>query len=155
MAPRHRKIGQESRSTATRKVDCGECSGPCGLVTGDLIYPHRPDLAHKSFWRCYRCNAYVGCHKGTTRPLGTPAGPETQRARRAAHAAFDPLWQRKVERDGVAKHEARGAAYRWLSAQLGTPPEKTHIGHFDAATALRVVELCAPYNQRSATAAPC
>ncbi|MDB5445667.1 MAG: hypothetical protein JWQ97_984 [Phenylobacterium sp.] len=132
------------------RVDCGECGKPAGLVDGRLVYPHRPDLHAKHFWRCCACLAFVGCHQGTSIPLGTPAGPETQAARRAAHGAFDPLWERKIRKEGVSKKHARGAAYRWLAEQLGIEPAKTHIGMMDAATARRVIEVCAPYQQRSA-----
>lgn len=132
------------------KVDCAECTKPCGLVDGRVIYPHRPDLASKMFWRCCACGAYVGCHRGTTVPLGTTAGPVTQRARREAHAAFDPLWLAKMERDGCSKSEARQAAYAWLAEQLELPPEKTHIGMFDVALARRVVEVCSAIRTRAA-----
>lgn len=151
MAARHRKKRAELRKTAPAKVGCGECGKPAGLVDGRTVYPHRPDLAHKRFWRCCVCGAYVGCHPGTSHPLGTPCGPETRRARNAAHAAFDPLWRRKMTQDGAPQHEARNAAYSWLAGELGLEIEKTHIGMFDLATAQRVVEVCAPFN-RSAEA---
>lgn len=150
MAARHRQHGKRKAEAEKRaRVDCGECGKPAGLVNGELIYPHRSDLHEKPFWRCSACGAYVGCHDGTYRAKGTPCGPETRAARIAAHAAFDILWQRKMARDGVSKGRARAAAYAWLSEQLGLPPEQTHIGMMDAATALRVIEVCRPY-QRSA-----
>lgn len=40
------------------------------LKTGDIIYPHRPDLANKNFYLCPHCKNYVGCHPNTTKPLG-------------------------------------------------------------------------------------
>ena len=130
-------------------VACGECEKTARLVGGERIYPHRPDLFAKRFWLC-ECGAYVGCHLDTAIPLGTPAGPETQRARRAAHAAFDPLWQAKMRQCGMSKKHARGAAYKWLAEQLGIEPKACHIGMFDAATARRVADLCAPYSRAAA-----
>lgn len=151
MAARHRQHGKrKAEAEKLAKVDCGECGKPAGLVTGALIYPHRPDLHAKPFWRCCACGAYVGCHDGTNRAKGSPCGPETRAARVAAHAAFDPLWRRKMAKEGVPQGRARSSAYKWLSEQLGTEPEKTHIGMFDAAMARRVVEVCAPYQQQSA-----
>ena len=148
---RHRpRVKQRAAAEKLAKVDCGECGKPAGLVDGRLVYPHRPDLADKPFWRCCVCQAYVGCHDGTYRPKGSPCGPETRQARIAAHAAFDPLWRRKMEADGLTQGHARAKAYKWLAEQLGTAPEATHIGMFDAATARRVVELCAPYHRSAA-----
>lgn len=122
-------------------VLCAECLQPAQLVTGEAVYPHRPDLHAKKFYRC-DCGAYVGCHPGTVQPLGSPAGPDTRRARSEAHAAFDPLWK--------GKRLARSKAYAWLSDALGIPPHRTHIGMMDAVTARRVVEVCA--ERRSAAA---
>jgi len=123
-------------------LPCADCGGSSTCVTGREIYPHRGDLHHKRFWLC-GCGAYVGCHPGSTRPLGSPAGAETRRARNAAHAAFDPLWKRKIIRDGLQQHEARRAGYEWLAEQMGLPMEQTHIGMFTAAQCARVVEIIA------------
>lgn len=73
-----------------------------------------------------RCRVSVGCHKGTTKPLGTPAGPELKAARIRAHAAFDALWK------GPGAKMRRKDAYRWLSERMGLDPSETHIGMFDA-----------------------
>jgi hypothetical protein len=112
---------------------CLECGAIAKLVGGERIYPHRPDLYHKRFWLC-ECGAYCGCHGVTTRPLGNPAGPETRRARNAAHQNFDPLWK--------SRQMDRRAAYAWLSREMGIPPEQTHIGMMTAAQAWQVVDLC-------------
>lgn len=121
-------------------LPCADCGGKSTCVTGKEIYPHRPDLYSKRFWRC-ECGAYCGCHPGSTFPLGSPAGSETRKARNAAHDAFDPLWERKIIRDGVPQHEARAAGYAWLAEQMGLPVEQTHIGMFTAEQARRVVEI--------------
>lgn len=124
---------------------CAECGGMDAVcVSGDLIYPHRPDLHAKWFWRC-ACGAYVGCHRDTQKPLGTPAGPSTRKARGEAHAAFDALWKRKAARDRVSAKEARNAGYIWLAEQMGLEHADTHIGGFDAAQCAQVVALCRPY----------
>lgn len=145
MAARHRKATKKALANAARLVVCQECSQAASLVGGDKIYPHRRDLYGKRFWRC-ECGAYVGCHPGTEVALGTPCGPLTKAARIDAHAALDPLWRRKMARDGVPKHEARGAAYLWLAEQLGIAPEECHVGMMDADMARRVVEVCRPYS---------
>lgn len=114
---------------------CPSCGGiKKELVNGKLIYPHRPDLAHKMFWRCADCDkSYVGCHPDTTVPLGTLADEETRRARCTAHNAFDQLW-----RSGLMK---RREAYAWLAKALELPPEECHISWFGAETCERVTKL--------------
>lgn len=125
-----------------KPLPCAECGEQnAELVTGKRIYPHRPDLHGQGFWLC-ACGAYCGCHKGTSFPLGSTAGPLTRKARNAAHAAFDPLWKAKATRDNLPNHVARGAAYLWLAAQLGIEMKDCHISHMNAAQALRVVEVC-------------
>lgn len=94
------------------------------------------------------CDAYVGCHPGTNRPLGRLADLKLREAKQAAHDAFDPLWRRKMERDGCSKGQARTAAYAWLSKVTGIVPEKCHIGMFDELECRAVLNACAPY-QRS------
>jgi hypothetical protein len=113
---------------------CIECGGEGVLVTGREIYPHRPDLYAKRFYRC-GCGAYCGCHPGTAAPLGHPCGPVTRKARSAAHAAFDPLWKRGT----MNRHQA----YAWLSDATGIPRERCHIGMMTAEQAQSVVEAVA------------
>lgn len=57
-------------------------------------------------------------------PTSTPADAETRAARKAAHAAFDPLWQHQ----GGRFHRRRTGAYRWLAKVLGVPGHEAHIG---------------------------
>ena len=136
--------GQLRRRKLERKVlMCPYCDREAVLVPGVVIYPHRPDLASKRFWRCKPCGAWVRCHDGTERPLGRLADAELRRARQEAHAAFDPLWKRKMERDGVSKTKARGAGYRWLAEQLGMERRRCHIAKMNADECWRVVEVCA------------
>lgn len=122
--------------------NCGEGCKPGGvaLVSGAEIYRHRPDLAHKWMWRC-RCGAYCGTHPNLT-AVGTPAGAATRRAREEAHAAFDPLWRRRMQISGLTQKAARGRGYKWLAQQLGISTKECHIGMMDEITAKRVVELC-------------
>lgn len=116
-------------------VTCDYCGKPADKVTGADVYPTRPDLAHKTIYRCLPCKAHVGCHPGTDKPLGRLANEELRRAKMAAHAAFDPRWK------GKPKGE-RGAAYAWLAGALGISQDDCHIGMFDVATCKRVVTLC-------------
>lgn len=115
-------------------IQC-ECGERASLVRGAEVYPHRRDLAHLYFWKC-SCGRFVGCHKGTTRPLGRPADAETRRARSAAHAAFDPLWRDPERR----RFKTRRQAYRWLAEALGIDEDDCHMGEMSAENARRVID---------------
>ncbi|MBK8752385.1 MAG: hypothetical protein IPL99_12380 [Candidatus Competibacteraceae bacterium] len=119
--------------TPTEPV-CPYCGHASRQVNGKIIYPHRPDLYDKWFYQCAPCEAYVGCHPGTERPLGRLANVELRQAKIAAHAAFDPLWQ--------SRHAHRRDAYAWLAEQLGIAVKHCHIGQFDIDQCRRVVVVC-------------
>lgn len=120
---------------------CDYCQRPAKLVTGAVVYPHRPDLFSRFFWQCEPCDAHVGCHEAGkgygdgTRPLGRLANAELRRAKSAAHAAFDPIWKsgRMPRRD----------AYAWLAKELGVAVHNCHIGMLDVEGCRAVVRICA------------
>lgn len=124
---------------------CHYCGREAKLVTGDVIYPHRPDLANLNFWLCAPCDAYVGCHKRGARiginavsdgtvPLGRLANAELRRWKSLTHEAFDPLWKQ----GGMT----RGAAYAWLAHKLGIPKNECHIGFFTLEQCQEAVRIC-------------
>lgn len=106
------------------------------MVKGDRIYPHRPDLAKLNYYMC-ECGAYVGCHKGTTNPLGNPAGALTRVARSRAHGIFDCIWQWQLM--------TRKEAYIWLSGKMGLPD--VHIGELTQDQAFQVVQIATAYHE--------
>jgi hypothetical protein len=91
---------------------CGCTSDVSACLTkGSEVYPHRADLAQLTFWKCDTCGNFVGCHKGSYKPLGCIPTPELKNARMHIHAILDPLWQ-----EG---HISRQEAYRRISKALG------------------------------------
>lgn len=82
------------------------------LIKGNVIYPHRPDLYNKNFYRCPICKNYVGCHPNTTRALGVIPTPEIRIARHRLHVFMDPLWRDK-------KLLTRPQLYKLISKELG------------------------------------
>ena len=127
---------------------CPYCGEPSNLVGGDVIYPHRPDLAERWFWLCAPCDAYVGTQKGTQLPLGTPAKPDLRRARWLLHdLMLDPLWKTAPECGAydhalgdarARKHiekSARHRVYSFLAHKLGLSVDETH-------TAMFTIEKC-------------
>ena len=118
----------------TTTILCDYCQQPARLVGGETLYPHRRDLYARKFYHCAPCSAWVGCHPGTTKPLGRLADRELRTAKQEAHAAFDPFWRKSGMK--------RNHAYGWLAKQLGIKREQCHIGMMDVETCRRVVVIC-------------
>ena len=110
---------------------CPYCENRAKLVTGKEIYPRRPDLYNKKFWQCKECDAYVGCHPNTDKPLGRLANAELRQVKMKAHAIFDPIWKK-----GDMK---RTEAYKWLAAMLNIKYSECHIGMFNVKTCKDVI----------------
>lgn len=114
---------------------CQYCQSAVELVTGDVIYPHREDLSDKKFWRCAPCDAYVGCHPGTDKPLGRLANADLRKAKQSVHRVFDPIWK--------SGQMTRSKAYRMLAQKMGMSKCQCHVGHFnldECAKALLVLQ---------------
>lgn len=126
---------------------CQYCGSASKCVDSAVIYNGR---SFGWVWTCARypaCDAYVGCHPGTKKPLGILADKTLRAAKNAAHEAFDALWRAKMTREGCSKREARTKGYLWLSAALNLPPEKCHIGMFTEDLCRAVVAACSPYRK--------
>lgn len=140
----------------SRSVLCPYCHKPAEYTDSACVYGGR---SYGMIYLCRPCEAWVGVHDGTDTPLGRLANKELRQWKMKAHAAFDPLWQRKLEirrqerGPGYRKHYARGSGYKWLAVQLGIPVEDCHIGMFDVEMCQRVVALCQPYADKLRRAA--
>lgn len=120
---------------------CRYCQQPATLVRhGEVGYPYRS--SYGPMWVCVPCNAWVGCHPGTEKPLGGLANAELRAWKIKAHAAFDPLWHGKMRRDRCTKGKARRAGYAWLAKELSIDVKKCHIGYMNIDECRRVVEIC-------------
>lgn len=117
---------------------CDYCGKPAQFVDSAIVYG---GVSYGMIWYCQDCNVWVGVHRGTRTPLGRLANAQLRQWKRAAHAAFDPLWR--------GRKRTRRQAYRWLSQQMGLPKEKTHIGMFDIDQCRQCIEIC--NNQRRET----
>jgi zinc-finger-containing domain len=124
-------------------VLCDYCGGPAEFLPESRRLYRGKDWG--PVWHCAPCGAWVGCHPGTTRPLGRLADADLRWAKAKAHEVFDPLWRARMTRDGLRQGHARAKAYRWLAAQLGIERSACHIGMFDLPTARRAIEICSPY----------
>lgn len=119
-------------------MNCDYCNKEAELVGGDAIYPHRPDLHGLKFYYCANDAAWVGCHRGTTKPLGRLANAELRQAKQDAHVAFDRLWRATTP----AGSFDRNGAYKWLAQQLGINRNDCHIGMMNVEQCQRVVQIC-------------
>lgn len=123
------------------EVICDYCCKPAELVDSAEVYGGRKGFG--PVWLCRPCWAWVGVHPNSPRhaPLGRLANAELRQWKIRAHAAFDPIWKTLVK-SGLTKSRARLNAYKWLSEQMGIPLKGTHIGMFDVAQCMAVVEIC-------------
>lgn len=76
-----------------------------------------------SVYYCVECDARVGTHKGSDKPLGTLANSDLRKLRMTCHNLIDPYWR-------IGKYK-RGTVYRRLSKAMELPQELTHIAMFD------------------------
>lgn len=112
------------------KVTCPYCNGSAEYVSSSEVYGGRD---YGKIYLCRPCQAWVGVHKGTKKPLGRLADAKLRQWKIKAHQAFDPIWK-----EG---HMNRYQAYKWLSIVLGIPRKKCHIGMFDIKTCQKVIEV--------------
>lgn len=117
---------------------CPYCRKFSELISTTEIYGADHDYGWA--YLCRPCNAYVGCHTGTTTPKGTLANATLREARKQAHIEFDWIWK--------SKHMRRKKAYGWLSNKMGYPKGETcHIGACDLDECHRIVLLCKEYRK--------
>ena len=116
---------------------CRYCGGVIRLVPARMIYGLSTDrlgLSGENIYLCQNCNARVGCHKGTNRPLGNVANEVLRLKRRETHQVFDAFWQ--------GNGMSRTKAYKWRAAQMQLSEKDTHIGGFEMDQCQQVIDLC-------------
>lgn len=117
----------------TNPVICPYCRRPATLVKGQEIYNTREDLWDQYFFCCQPCGARIGCHIGTTEPMGSMANNRLRQLRIRAHTALDPWW-----RGGLY---TRTQVYEALSKKLKIPLAETHIALFGEAECLEIIKV--------------
>lgn len=133
--------------TEAAPLRCQYCGSVAEQRDAQVVYG--PRGAHFGLvWVCASyptCDAYVGTHRSSGKPLGCLANPELRAAKKLAHANFDPLWRIVMRRDQISKGHARARAYRWLAAQMRIDRRECHIGMFSVDQCREVVRICAPF----------
>ena len=67
---------------------CRYCGGVVRLVPAETVYgesAERLKMENEWIYQCQNCNARVGCHKGTKRPLGNVANEMLRLKRMETH----------------------------------------------------------------------
>lgn len=126
-------------------ITCPYCQQPAKYMASSEAVYHGRDYG--PLWACLKCEAWVGCHPGTKKPLGRLANAELRKAKMAAHAAFDPIWKARYATKSPAdpkykKGMARGGRYKKLAELMGLTRDECHIGEMNVEQCLKVVELC-------------
>ena len=124
---------------------CRYCGGVIKLIPAKMVYgesTRRLGMEGEYLYQCQNCNARVGCHKGTTRPLGNVANEVLRLKRMEAHRVFDALWK--------SGRMTRTGAYRWLAGELHLRPDRAHIGGVEMDQCQKVIELCEKTNNEEA-----
>lgn len=126
----------------TEDVLCPYCGSKAVLTNLSDLFPNK-GFINEGVWRTSRmyvcsrypkCDARVGCHPNTEKPLGFLANAKLRNARRKAHTAFDPIWKNKVM--------PRYNAYDWLSKRMGVHIDDCHFGNFDLDDCHRAEYIC-------------
>ena len=126
---------------------CPYCGAEVKLKDADFIYHTAKSRKWGKVWVCSnfpKCNSYVGCHEGTTLPLGRLANERLRTLKMEAHKQFDPIWK-----SGLM---SRKEAYKWLADMLKIPVDECHIGMFDIKMCQKVIHLCREQNNPVITA---
>lgn len=112
----------------TDGLTCPYCKNAARWCSNEERYGRRYGQSYMCYW-CKDCDAYVGCHQNSKKPLGSMANAELRKLRILAHAVIDPLWRSgKMDRRQM---------YRMLSEKLG---RTVHIGWSDEKDCKEIIE---------------
>ena len=117
---------------------CRYCGGAVRLVSASQGYgaaaAGSSDIERQSFYQCQNCNARVGCHPGSTRPLGNLANEALRMKRMETHHVFDSFWKER----GMSRTQA----YKWMAKKMRLSEELAHIGGFEIDRCQKLIKLC-------------
>jgi len=114
-------------------MKCPYCYQPAVWIENKAIYGKNYGKSYMCYY-CKPCNAYVGCHNNTRKPLGVMTNSEGRKWRKKAHAVFDPLWDRYGGN--------RNKAYKALKKHFG---REIHIGESDIETCKEIITFSLNY----------
>ena len=117
---------------------CRYCGGVVRLAPAAEVYgaaaARRLGIEREKFYQCQNCNARVGCHKGTTRPLGNLANETLRLKRKETHQIFDSFWRER----GMPRTQG----YHWMAKKLRLSEPLAHIGGFEMDRCQMRIDRC-------------
>lgn len=123
---------------------CRYCGGAVHLVPAAKVYgpaaAKRLGLEREKFYQCQNCNARVGCHKGSARPLGNLANEALRMKRMETHQVFDSFWKER----GMSRTQG----YKWMAKKLRLSEELAHIGGFEMDRCQKLIRLLSGGKER-------
>ena len=108
-------------------MKCPYCNKSAKWTSNDVVYGRKYGKSFMCYW-CKDCDAYVGCHNNTQKPLGIMANKELRELRIECHNLFDILW-----RNGEM---TRKQAYSYLKEKTGIK----HIGGTNKEECFKVIK---------------
>lgn len=109
-------------------MKCLYCNQEAKWVSNKIIYGKRYGKSYMCYY-CENCDAYVGCHKNTRKPLGVMANKKLRKLRIECHDLFDELWK--------SKKMTRKKAYGFLFKNTGIK----HIGFSDEEECKKIIDF--------------
>lgn len=108
---------------------CPYCGKQVPWISNEEVYGKRYGNSYMCYF-CKDCDAYVGCHNNTPKPLGTMANKELREWRQKAHEHIDPLWQ--------SGKFSRHQVYHYLRMIFG---KVIHVGESDIDMCKKILEI--------------
>lgn len=105
------------------KIICPYCNKEAVWTENKAMYGRNYGKSYMCYY-CKPCDAYVGCHNNTEKPLGTMANRELRKLRKKVHNTIDHYWKSGKMR--------RSYVYNLLNNHYG---RSVHVGESD-------VEMC-------------
>lgn len=116
-------------------MNCPYCKKTAEWCENKKIYGKNYGKSYMCYY-CKNCDAYVGCHQNTRKPLGTMANKELRKWRIKTHSIIDPLWKSGK----LKRHEV----YKKLKKILG---KEVHVGESDIDTCKKIINLIKIINE--------
>jgi len=109
-------------------VKCPYCGKKAEFVDNEKIYGRRYGKSYMAWW-CPKCDARVGTHNNTRKPLGTMANQELRVMRIHAHKLIDKPWR--------YGNKTRKQVYKELKEKYG---REIHIGECNKEMCLKIID---------------
>lgn len=119
-------------------VICPYCQEPARWCENKEVYGRNYGNSYMCYY-CRPCDAYVGCHNNTRKPLGMMANKELRNWRKKVHAYIDPYWK-----DGTM---TRGELYKCISWEFG---RVMHVGEANIEECKKILTIDIMENYKAA-----